>query len=105
MISSREIAGEELLKMMPNALPAIRYYEISFSDNGIGFDAAYANRIFEVFKRLHGRSVYAGSGIGLAICKRIVDNHNGHIYALSVPGEGSDFRVILPERQVRPEGY
>jgi PAS domain S-box-containing protein len=99
-ISSREVAGEELTKLIPNAQSATRYHEISVSDNGIGFDAAYANRIFEVFKRLHGRSVYAGSGIGLAISKRIVDNHNGHIYAHSVQGAGSDFLIILPERQV-----
>jgi len=75
------------------------YYRIEFQDHGIGFEQAYADKIFQVFQRLHGRSEYPGSGIGLAICKKIVDNHQGLIFAQSVPGTGSTFTIILPEKQ------
>ena len=72
------------------------FYEIEVTDNGIGFDEKYLNRIFQVFQRLHGRNQYAGSGIGLAICQKITERHNGAITATSTPGEGSTFRVFLP---------
>ena len=75
------------------------YYRISIADNGIGFEPEYANRIFQIFQRLHGKSEYPGSGIGLAICKKIIDNHAGMIYASSKPMGGSTFTVILPENQ------
>jgi signal transduction histidine kinase len=81
----------------PNAArqPAA-YYEISVSDNGIGFDEKYLDRIFQVFQRLHGKGNFAGSGVGLAICKKVVDYHNGAITATSQPNEGATFRVYLP---------
>jgi PAS domain S-box-containing protein len=66
------------------------------SDNGIGFDMDYAARIFEPFRRLHGKGQYAGSGVGLAICKRILERHNGKIWAESAPGIGSTFYFTLP---------
>jgi signal transduction histidine kinase len=74
-----------------------RYYKIEISDNGIGFEPEYASRIFQVFQRLHGKSEYPGSGIGLAICKKIVEYHNGVIYAESQQGIGALFTIILPE--------
>jgi PAS domain S-box-containing protein len=74
------------------------YWEISVTDNGIGFDARYAERIFAMFQRLHDRQSYAGSGIGLAIAKRIVSRHGGRIWAESVPGKGSIFTFTLPKR-------
>lgn len=80
-------------------IAGVRYHHIVFSDNGIGFDMEHAEKIFEIFRRLHGKSVYAGSGIGLALCKRIVVNHNGALYAESSPGNGASFHIILPERQ------
>jgi len=76
---------------------AKKYYKIALQDNGIGFDPEYAGKIFEVFQRLHQKTEYSGTGIGLAICKKIVENHLGHIQAIGAPGEGSTFIVYLPE--------
>ena len=72
------------------------HYIITFLDNGIGFEQKYEAHVFEVFKRLHGISAYSGTGIGLAICKRIVDNHNGSIAVQSSPGIGTTFTIHLP---------
>jgi light-regulated signal transduction histidine kinase (bacteriophytochrome) len=74
--------------------------EIVVSDNGIGFEPRYAGRIFRVFERLHGREAYSGTGIGLALCRRIAESHGGSITADSTPGQGSTFTVILPVQQV-----
>ncbi|MEY4541184.1 MAG: hypothetical protein RLZZ306_2941, partial [Bacteroidota bacterium] len=73
-----------------------KYYKIVVSDNGIGFDAEYAEKIFLIFQRLHGRSEYEGTGLGLAICKKIVDNHHGYIVAKSDKDQGATFTVYLP---------
>jgi PAS domain S-box-containing protein len=75
---------------------------ILVEDNGIGFDEKYLDRIFTPFQRLHGRGVYEGTGIGLAICRKIVDRHGGSITARSAPGKGSTFVVTLPMSQ--PKG-
>jgi len=73
---------------------------ISVSDNGIGFDSKHAERIFEVFRRLHGRGDYPGSGVGLALCQRIVERHGGAIRAEGRPGEGACFTISLPKEPV-----
>ena len=73
-----------------------KYQQISFSDNGIGFDQQYADRIFNLFNRLHGKLEYEGTGIGLAICKKIVENHKGKIFAEGILNEGAKFTIILP---------
>ena len=74
---------------------------ITVEDNGIGFDQQYAERIFGIFQRLHPRDVYEGTGIGLAICRRIVEYHGGQISAQSTPGKGSTFEVLLPVAQAK----
>jgi signal transduction histidine kinase len=73
--------------------------QITVEDNGIGFDEKYLDRIFVLFQRLHGRAAYEGTGIGLAICRKIADRHGGSITAKSTPGEGSTFIITLPIRQ------
>ena len=73
------------------------YYRIDVADKGIGFDAQDAYKIFEIFQRLHSKTAYPGSGIGLSICKKIVENHKGVIFANSSPDNGSTFTIILPE--------
>jgi PAS domain S-box-containing protein len=69
---------------------------LTITDNGIGFEESHADRIFSPFKRLHGREEYEGTGMGLAICRRIVERHGGDITADSTPGEGTTFTVLLP---------
>jgi PAS domain S-box-containing protein len=73
--------------------------EIAVTDNGIGFDEKYLDKIFAVFQRLHGRQEFEGTGIGLAVCRRIVDRHGGNITARSKPGEGATFVITLPLKQ------
>jgi light-regulated signal transduction histidine kinase (bacteriophytochrome) len=74
---------------------------ITVEDNGIGFDQQYAERIFGIFQRLHPRDVYEGTGIGLAICRRIVEYHGGQISAQGTPGKGAIFEVLLPVAQAK----
>ncbi|NEU66473.1 sensor histidine kinase [Spirosoma agri] len=83
----------------PELIAGRPYFEINVEDNGIGFDEKYLEHIFKVFQRLHGKSEFEGTGIGLAICKRVAVSHQGHITARSQPGSGTTFIVVLPESQ------
>src|SRR6476620_5125610 len=76
-----------------------KYHKVSISDNGIGFDPKYSDEIFMVFKRLNSYHEYEGTGVGLSICKKIIEKHNGSIVAQSEPGKGSTFSFVLPEKQ------
>ncbi len=97
-ISGKIIGADKLEANAPMDLPVTtQYIRIHVKDNGIGFDEKYANKIFNIFQRLHGRSVYEGTGIGLAICKKIVANHKGYITAKSKEGVGSEFIITLPQ--------
>jgi len=87
-----------------NGKPAdMRYGRIYIEDNGIGFDQKYAEQIFDMFRRLHPSSEYEGTGIGLALCKKIVEMHNGFISALGRPGEGAVIIVSLPLQEIPKE--
>lgn len=94
-VSCTLIEGNKLLFF--NSDKNKRYYKIGIEDNGIGFDEKYSEKIFEIFQRLHGKNEYSGTGIGLSICKKIVENHNGFITAHSKIDHGSTFEIYLPE--------
>jgi len=76
-------------------------WSFALTDNGIGIDPAYHDRIFSMFQRLHGRAAYEGTGMGLAICRKVVERHGGNITAKSVPGRGATFMVTLPVKQFK----
>jgi len=97
-----KISGQVLDGPPPGTAPrgqADKFCQITVEDNGIGFDEKYSDRIFILFQRLHGRSAYDGTGIGLTICRKIADRHGGSITAKSTPGDGSVFVVALPLKQ------
>lgn len=94
-VSVRKLTFEELLSLP--LLGKKDVHRIEIKDNGIGFSQEDAEKIFQIFQRLHGKAEFEGTGIGLSICKRIVEMHNGFIHAQSAPGEGASFIIILPE--------
>lgn len=95
-ITAKHITGHEAPDIVSHDDIDKDFHEIIVSDNGIGFDQQYAKQIFQVFQRLHGRSDYPGTGIGLAIVQKVAENHQGYIYAESEPGKGATFYVLLP---------
>ena len=94
IIKSEILKGSEIKNH--DVLMNENYIHISISDNGIGFESHQSKKIFEVFQRLHAKNDYAGTGIGLAICKKIVENHKGFIDASSEINNGATFNIYLP---------
>jgi two-component system CheB/CheR fusion protein len=97
-ITSRKLSAKEI-KEYPALNAELFYCEIVFQDNGIGFDQKYAHQIFTIFQQLNDRKEYTGTGIGLSIVKKIVENHHGEIYVEAKENEGAAFHVILPVKQ------
>jgi len=97
-ISSRKLTASEL-KSHSNLNQSVEHYELLFKDNGIGFNQKYAGKIFTMFQRLSHNGNFAGTGIGLAICKKTVEQYNGEIFAEGKENEGAVFHVILPVSQ------
>ncbi|AKD58713.1 histidine kinase [Spirosoma radiotolerans] len=95
-IQSNLISSAALPVSFKAANPEMNYHQIDVTDNGIGFEEKYLDRVFQVFQRLHTKSDYAGTGIGLAICEKVAANHGGFITASSKPGQGATFTVYLP---------
>ncbi|MBC3787384.1 sensor histidine kinase [Spirosoma utsteinense] len=93
-LTYEEIVGETGIDSF--SIPSGRYHKLTVADNGIGFDTAYSRKIFELFQRLHGRNEYSGTGIGLAICQRIMESHKGTIIADGHPGKGATFTACWP---------
>ena len=94
-VSSARMTADELARY-PALNSSLPYAHITFTDNGIGFGQEYAEKVFDIFQRLNGRSLYEGTGIGLAICRKIVANLQGLIYAEAKEGAGAVFHVLLP---------
>ena len=99
-IKSNKLSPKEMEKSYPNFNANQNYYCITVKDNGIGFEEKYAEKIFVIFQRLNDFYTYGGTGIGLALCKKIVLNNNGEIFAESQENLGSCFHIILPQKQL-----
>lgn len=95
-IFSFEVTGREVKASLPQEAVDKKYHLIQLKDNGIGFEQEYAEDIFKVFTRLHTTSDYPGTGVGLSIVQKVVENHRGFIWAESKPGEGASFKILLP---------
>ncbi|MBN3582319.1 CHASE3 domain-containing protein [Algoriphagus aestuarii] len=97
VIVSCENASSEEVNKLKQLDSSFDYFKITVVDNGIGFDSNYADKIFAIFQRLHGKEAFEGTGIGLSITKKIIEKNNGTIYATSEPGQGSKFIILLPD--------
>jgi signal transduction histidine kinase len=98
VVITSELVKGELVEGEPGLSPKTTYCHLRVQDRGIGFQQKYADKIFQLFQRVHGKSELQGTGIGLAIVKKIVDNHNGIVRASSVPDRGSTFDIFIPKQ-------
>lgn len=96
-ITSKRVRGKDVMKDLPPEAGEKMFFVIRVSDNGIGFEPRFADSIFHVFMRVHSDPQYRGSGIGLAIVKKVVDSHQGYIWAESLPDKGSTFTILFPD--------
>ncbi len=90
LVSAQEVSSR------PELNPDYAYVQVNFQDNGIGFEQQYSEKVFTIFQQLHHRQAYGGTGIGLALCKKIAERHHGLITVNSQPGEGASFQIYLP---------
>jgi signal transduction histidine kinase len=95
-ISCEKVKGKDYPVTRSNEKSADTFWLIKVADNGIGFDQRDAESIFKVFTRLHRNAEYRGTGVGLSIVRKVIENHNGYISARGLPGEGSEFEIFLP---------
>lgn len=95
-VRAQLVSADQLPAVVKPGYVSGAYHQLEVADNGIGFDEQYLDRIFQVFQRLHGKNQYAGTGVGLAICEKVVANHGGAITATSQPGQGATFTIYLP---------
>jgi light-regulated signal transduction histidine kinase (bacteriophytochrome) len=106
----QNLIGNALKFRRKDAIPAVRVsaartgnaWTFGIADNGIGIEPKYFERIFQMFQRLHGREEYPGTGIGLALCKKIVERHGGRITVASEAGRGTTFAFTIPDAGVKP---
>jgi signal transduction histidine kinase len=101
-IRSRQVRGIEAREHVPFESWEKEFYLIEVEDKGIGFEEENAERIFTVFTRLHGHTEYTGTGVGLSIVRKVVQNHGGYVFAESKPGQGSVFKILLPRNAEGP---
>jgi light-regulated signal transduction histidine kinase (bacteriophytochrome) len=95
-ISSRTVKGNEVAShVLPQEADKC-FYLVEVRDNGIGFEQQYAEQIFEMFQRLHGKQEYSGTGVGLSIARKVMEHHHGYIWAEGVPNEGASFKLLFP---------
>lgn len=95
-IDAVKVSGDAFPEQVPVTDSTKIFHHLSVKDNGIGFDQKDAQRIFQMFQRLHGKMEYKGTGVGLSIARKVVENHEGYIWAEGVPGTGATFHFVLP---------